>query len=142
MAAQVLLATTATPPSGLNWAGGALASISTTLSTPGAPARLRMHDLVVLRLHLADRHAPAGGGGRFEHGPSRRAAPSHGLEEMPRAARAVGVLIAEALLVPGRLHHTHALPVGLELVGHDHRHPGPHALAHLGAVAHDRHRAV
>jgi len=35
MAAQVLRATTATPPSGLNWAGAGLASISTTLSTPG-----------------------------------------------------------------------------------------------------------
>ena len=35
MAAQVLLATTATPPTGLNWAGAGLASISTTLRTPG-----------------------------------------------------------------------------------------------------------
>jgi len=35
MAAQVLRPTTATPPTGLNWAGAGLGSISTTLSTPG-----------------------------------------------------------------------------------------------------------
>ena len=61
---------------------------------------------------------------------------------MPRAARAVGVLVAEALLVARRLDHAHPLPVGLELVGHDHRHAGPHALAHLGAVARDADDAV
>ena len=35
MAAQVLFATTATPPTGLNWAGAGLCSISTTFRTPG-----------------------------------------------------------------------------------------------------------
>jgi hypothetical protein len=35
MAAHVLRATTATPPTGLNWAGDGLASISTTRTTPG-----------------------------------------------------------------------------------------------------------
>jgi hypothetical protein len=35
MAAQVLRAITATPPSGLKCGGAALASIWTTLSTPG-----------------------------------------------------------------------------------------------------------
>ena len=43
---------------------------------------------------------------------------------------------------PGRLHDAHALPVGLELVGHDHRHAGAHALPHLGAVADDADGAV
>jgi hypothetical protein len=61
---------------------------------------------------------------------------------MSRAPRAVGVLIAEALLVTGSLHHLDALPIGLELVGHDHRHARSHALAHLRAVADDRDRAV
>ena len=61
---------------------------------------------------------------------------------MARAARAVGVLIAEALLVAWRLHDTHALPVGLELIGHDHRHAGAHALSHFGAMANDADDAV
>src|SRR5262249_56834501 len=65
-----------------------------------------------------------------------------GLEEVPRAARAVGILVAVALLITRRLHHAHALPVGLELVGHDHGHARAHALPHLGAVAHDGHGAI
>src|SRR5437879_13792784 len=71
-----------------------------------------------------------------------RAAATHGLEEVPRTARAVGVLVAELLLVAGRLRNAHALPVGLELVGDDHRHAGPDALPHLRTVADDRDGAV
>ena len=108
----------------------------------GAPAGRAMHDLVVLRLDFGHGHAPAGGRRRFQHGARGRAAAAHGVEEVPRAARAVGVLVAEALLVAGRLHHAHALPVGFELVGDDHRHARAHALPHLGPMAHDRHRAV
>src|SRR2546430_15645310 len=62
--------------------------------------------------------------------------------EMARAARAVGVLIAEAFLVAGRLRDTHPLPVGFELVGHDHRHAGADALPHLRAVTDDGDRPV
>src|SRR6185369_8319055 len=101
-----------------------------------------MHDLVVPRLDLADGYLPALGGGRLEHGARRRATAAHGLEEVPGAPRAVGVLVAEPLLVTGRLGDAHALPVGFELVGHDHRHARPDTLPHLGAVADDRDRAV
>ena len=111
-------------------------------AVPGAPARRAMHDLVVLRLHFLHGHVPPGGGGRLEHGAGGRAAAAHGVEEMPRAPRAVGVLVAEALLVAGRLRDADALPVGFQLVGHDHGHAGPHALPHLGAVAHDGDGAV
>ncbi len=107
-----------------------------------APARRPMHDLVVLRLDLGHRHLPLGRRRRLQHGAGGRAAAAHRIEEVARAARAVGVLVAVALLVPRRLDDLHALPVGLQLVGDDHRHPGPHALSHLGAVADDRHRAV
>ena len=106
-----------------------------------APGR-NVHHLVVLGLHFADRHLPALGGGRFEHLARGGAAAAHRIEEVARAARAVGVLVAVALLVAGRLHHAHALPVGFELVGDDHRHAGANALAHLGAVADDADDAV
>src|SRR5439155_20227150 len=85
-------------------------------SVPGAPTRRTMNDLVVLRLHLADGHFPAFSRGGFQHGARCRAAAAHGLEEMSRAPRAVGVLVAELLLVTRRLRDAHALPVGLELV--------------------------
>ena len=101
-----------------------------------------MHDLVIPRLHFADRHFPLRGGGRFQHLACRRAAAAHRIEEMARAARAVGVLVAEALLVAGRLHDAYAPPVGLELVGDDHRHAGAHALTHFGAMADDADDAV
>ena len=95
------------------------------------PARRPVHDLVVLRLHLAHGHFPLVGRRRLEHGAGGRAAPTHRVEEVPGAARAIGVLVAVALLVARRLDDLHALPVGLQLVGDDHRHPGPHALSHL-----------
>ena len=111
-------------------------------SVPEPAARGAMHDLVVPGFHLARRHLPALGGGRLEHRARRRAATAHRLEEVPRAPRAVGVLVAEALLVAGRLRDADALPVGLELVGHDHGHAGPDALPHLGPMADDRDHAV
>ena len=48
IAAQVFFAITATPPSGLNFAGAGVASSFTTFSTPGtfiASARVERHDL-------------------------------------------------------------------------------------------------
>src|SRR5262249_9519604 len=107
-----------------------------------ASAALLVDDLVVLRLHLAHGHAPLGGGGRLQHAARGGTAAAHGLEEMPRAARAVGVLVAVALLVARGLHHAHALPVRLQLVGHDHGHARAHTLSHLGAVTHDGHGAI
>src|SRR5262249_4545138 len=105
-------------------------------------AALLVDDLVVLRLYLAHGHAPLGGGGRLQHGARGSAAAAHGPEEVPGAARAVGVLVAVARLVARGLHHAHALPVRLQLVRHDHGHARAHALPHLGAVAHDGHGAV
>ena len=104
--------------------------------------RSAVHHLAVLRLHFADRHLPARGGRGFQHLARRGAAAAHRHEEVARAARAVGVLVAVALLVAGRLHDAHARPVGFELVGDDHRHAGAHALAHLGAMADDADDAV
>src|SRR5690606_8627621 len=64
------------------------------------------------------------------------------LEEVARAARTVGVLVAVARLVAGRLDDAYLGPVGLELVGHHHGQAGAHAGAHLGAVGDDGHDAV
>ena len=54
---------------------------------------------------------------------------------MTQAARAVRVLVAEALLVGPGLGDANPRPIGLEFVGHHHGDGGAHALAHLGAVA-------
>ena len=86
--------------------------------------------------------APALGGGLLQHLPHRGAALAHRLDEVAHAARAVGVLVAVFLLVARRLHDAHARPVGLHLVGDDHRQAGAHAGAHLGAVRDDGHDAV
>jgi hypothetical protein len=45
-----------------------------------------MHHLMVARLHFAHRHAPARGGGGFQHLPRTGADAPHRLEEMPDAA--------------------------------------------------------
>ncbi len=107
-----------------------------------APSGRAVDDLVVLRLYLAHGNLPLRGGRRLQHGAGGGAAAPHRVEEVAGAARAVGVLVPVALLVPRSLHDPHALPVGLELVGDDHRHPRPHALSHLGAVADDGYGAV
>ena len=101
-----------------------------------------MDHLAVLRLHFADRHLPACGGRSLQHLPRGRAATAHRHEEVPRAARTVGVLVPVALLVARRLHDTHARPVGFEFVGDDHRHAGAHALAHLRTMTDDADDAV
>ena len=62
---------------------------------------------------------------------------------MAHAARAVGILVAVGLLVARRLHDAHARPVGIELVGDDHRQRGARrAVAHLGAGRDDGDDAV
>ncbi len=61
---------------------------------------------------------------------------------MPRAARSVGVLVAELDLVAMGLLDAHARPVGLHFLGHDHRQAGADAGAHLGAVRDDGDDAV
>ena len=107
-----------------------------------APRRL-VHDLVQLCLHLAHVDLPRGGGGRLQHQPHRGAAVPHRLYPMAHAARAVGVLVAVGPLIARRLHHAHARPVGLELVGKHHGQRGARGtVAHLGAGRHDADRAV
>lgn len=61
---------------------------------------------------------------------------------MPRAARAVGVLIAEGLLVAVGLLDLHARPVRLHFFSDDQRQAGADAGAHLGAVRDDGDDAV
>ena len=90
---------------------------------------------------LAD--APALGRGLLQHRARGGAALPHRLDEMPDAARAVGVLVAVFRLVAGRLLDADLGPVGFEFVGDDHRQRGARgAGAHLGAGRHDRDGAV
>ena len=83
-------------------------------------ARRLVDDFVVAASHLGRIDAPALGGGPLQHHARGGAAFAHRLHEVPRAARAVGVLVAVFLLVAGRLDDADARPVGLELVGDDH----------------------
>jgi hypothetical protein len=59
-----------------------------------------------------------------------------------RAARSIGVLIAEFDLVAMRLLDANARPVGLHFLGNDHRQAGADAGSHLGAVSDDRDNAI
>ncbi|MNN02328.1 hypothetical protein D3C81_1149850 [compost metagenome] len=61
---------------------------------------------------------------------------------MTHAARAVGVLVAEAHFIAGGLLHLDHRPVGFQFIGHHHGQAGAHALAHLRAVADNGHRAI
>ena len=76
---------------------------------------------MVLRGHLGDRNAPALRRSLFQHQPRGRAAQTHRLDEVADAARAVGVLVAVFHLVAFRLPDADFRPVGIELVGNDHR---------------------
>ncbi|SST12513.1 Uncharacterised protein [Acinetobacter baumannii] len=102
----------------------------------------RMQHLVLFGAALAQRDLPLVGRGLFEHLSRRRTAAAHGFEPMAHAARAIGVLVAVARFVAGRLDHLDPAPVGLQLVGHHHRQAGAHALSHFRAVADDADRAV
>ena len=96
-----------------------------------------------LRLDLADADTPLRGCRRLQHLPRRGATLAHRLDEVARAARAVGVLVAVGLLVTRRLHHVHAGPVGAHLVGKHHRQAGARrARAHLGTRRDDIDNAV
>ncbi len=83
-----------------------------------APTR-PVHDRMIARLALADRHAPAQRGRRFEHLARRRAGLAHRRVEMPHAARAVRVLVAVAR-VAVRLLDLDSTPIGFELVRQHH----------------------
>ena len=107
-----------------------------------APAARGMDDAVVLGLDLGDRHAPAGGRFLLEHHAGRRGDAAKRLEMMAHAARAVGVLVAEARLVALRLQDLYATQIRFQLVGHHHGPAGADALAHLGADAQEIDRPV
>jgi hypothetical protein len=72
--------------------------------------------------------------GRRSRGPQR-------IVEVAHRAGAVGVLRA-VLDVAGRLNNLHAVPVGLEFIGHNHGQSGAASRAHFGAVRHDFNRAA
>ena len=102
-----------------------------------APGGL-VHHLVQLRLHLGNGHLPLGGRRLLQHRPRRGAALAHRLDPVAHAARAVGVLVAVGALVAWRLHHAHARPVRLKLVGEHHGKRGAGGpVAHLGARGDD-----
>ncbi len=101
-----------------------------------------MDHLVIDGLDLGDRHAPALGGGGFQHGARRRADLAHRYQIVPRAARSVGILVAEFDFVAMGLLHLHARPVGFHLLGDDHRQAGADAGSHFGAMRHDGHGSV
>src|ERR1700716_4202826 len=101
-----------------------------------------MDDDVVFGLDVAYFDAPALGRGRFKHHARRRSALAHRTQEVARAARPVSVLITISQLITRSLRDLDARPVGIELIGHNHRVASPHALAHFGAMAEDRYRAV
>ncbi|MNQ94650.1 hypothetical protein D3C85_1101730 [compost metagenome] len=105
-------------------------------------ARRLMDDLVQLRVTLTDRHFPLCGRSLFEHGPRGGTAAAHRLVPVTHAARAVGVLVAEAHFIAGGLLHLDHRPVGFQFIGHHHGQAGAHALAHFRAVADHGHRAI
>ena len=102
-----------------------------------------MHDFVEARLDLVGVDAPALGGGGLEHLACPGAHLPHRLDEVAHAARAVGILVAVGLLVARRLDDAHARPIGIELVGDDHRQRGARgAVTHFGAMRDDGNDAV
>ena len=90
------------------------------------------------RLAFPRRDAPGLCRGLFQHVSRRGPDLAHRLEEVANAVRAVGVLVAVAL-VGQSLHHAHPVEVGLHLVRHDHGQRRLDPLSHLGAVSHDLH---
>ncbi len=67
-----------------------------------------MNHLMVRRLDLGCRDAPTFGGCAFKHGARRRADLAHWDQIVPRAARSVGILIAEFDFISVRLHDLYA----------------------------------
>lgn len=101
-----------------------------------------MDDFVIDGPDLACRHAPAFRRSLLEHGAGRGADLAHRDQIMPRAARAVGILVAELDLVAMRLLDADSLPVGFKFFGDDQRQAGAHPGSHLGAVRDDGHDSI
>src|SRR5258707_12928947 len=92
-----------------------------------------MHDITRLGMTGAGFNPPPGRSGSNQHLPSTTASLAQRLEELTYAARTIGILIA-ILRIALRLHHLDRAPIGVELVGEDHRKARPDAGAHLGAM--------
>jgi len=101
-----------------------------------------MNDFMQLCVAFADRDFPLVGRRLLQQGPRSGTATTHRFVPMAHAARAVGVLIAEAHFIARSLLDLDPRPVGFQLISDDHGQAGTHALAHFRTVAHHRHRAV
>lgn len=119
-----------------------LGGIGRQVAKADAAAAGAVDDLVIDRLHFGRRHAPALRRGSFEHRAGRSADLAHRHQIVTRAARSVGVLVAEFGFVAVRLLDANPRPVGLHLLGDDHRQAGADAGPHLGAVRDDGDDAV
>ena len=86
--------------------------------------------------------APFGSGRAFQHGTHGRAALAHRLNEVPHAARAVGVLVAVSRLIARSGDDFHTGPVGFHFVGNDHWQAGGNTGAHFSAMRHNRDVAI
>jgi hypothetical protein len=107
----------------------------------GAAARRLVHDLVEAGFALRRRHLPLRGGGLDQHHARRCAGLPERVEEVANGFRSVSVLIAVSR-VADALRDLDARPIGVELVGGDHRQRRADARAHFRAVRHDVHGAV
>ena len=101
-----------------------------------------MNHLMIYRLDLRHRHAKPLGGRGLEHGARRGADLAHRHQIVPRAARSVGILVAEFDLVAGRLRDLYASPVGFHFLGDNQRQAGPDARSHFRTVCEDRDRSI
>ena len=90
---------------------------------------------------LARGHAPLAGSGGDQQLFGGRAGNPEVVPAIRRAAAAANHLAAVAV-VQRSLLDLHALPVHFQVLGHDHREGGLHALAALGVLADDRDLAV
>src|SRR5882762_11368238 len=100
-----------------------------------------MNNRVKVRLTLTDRHSPPLRRGPNEHEPGGSAREAHHIKKASHRVRTVSVLIA----VPGiadRLIDFHALPVGLQFVGHDQGQRGANYGAHLRTMSDNPDRSV
>ncbi len=61
---------------------------------------------------------------------------------MPRAARAIGILVAVPGFIGGRLFNADLGPVGFQFIRDNERHAGAHPLAHFRAMRDDGDPAI
>ena len=108
---------------------------------PQSPVARFMNHFVIPHDTLRRGHVPLRRRRTHQHRPCGRAGAAEGFVEVAHGPRAVGVLIAVAGVADALLDAA-AAPVGVELVGGDHRQRGADAGAHLRSVRDDEDRAV